>query len=126
MTEYKLVVVGAGGVGKSTLTIHFIQNHFVAEYDPTIEDSYRQQVVIDGETCVLEILDTAGQDEYSAMSDQYLRTGEGFMCVFAINDSKSFDAMETYIIRVKESEHVPMILVGNKIDLPTREVDNNN
>ena len=41
MTEYKLVVVGAGGVGKSALTIQLIQNHFVDEYDPTIEDSYR-------------------------------------------------------------------------------------
>lgn len=46
MTEYKLVVVGAGGVGKSALTIQLIQNHFVDEYDPTIEDSYRKQVVI--------------------------------------------------------------------------------
>ena len=34
------------------------------EYDPTIEDSYRKQVVIDGETCLLDILDTAGQEEY--------------------------------------------------------------
>jgi len=46
MTEYKLVVVGAGGVGKSALTIQLIQNHFVDEYDPTIEDSYRKQVSI--------------------------------------------------------------------------------
>jgi len=52
MTEYKLVVVGAGGVGKSALTIQLIQNHFVDEYDPTIEDSYRKQVVI-GELYVL-------------------------------------------------------------------------
>ena len=54
----------AGGVGKSALTIQLIQNHFVDEYDPTIEDSYRKQVVIDGETCLLDILDTAGQEEY--------------------------------------------------------------
>ena len=39
-----MVVVGAGGVGKSALTIQLIQNHFVDEYDPTIEDSYRKQV----------------------------------------------------------------------------------
>lgn len=66
MTDYKLVVVGDDGVGKSTLTIQLIQNHFVDEYDPTIEDSYRKQVVIDGEICVLDILDTAGQEEYRA------------------------------------------------------------
>ena len=59
---------------------------FVEEYDPTIEDSYRKQVVIDGETCLLDILDTAGQEEYSAMRDQYMRTGEGFLLVFAVNE----------------------------------------
>ncbi|KAJ8395127.1 hypothetical protein AAFF_G00035830 [Aldrovandia affinis] len=125
MTEYKLVVVGAGGVGKSALTIQLIQNHFVDEYDPTIEDSYRKQVVIDGETCLLDILDTAGQEEYSAMRDQYMRTGEGFLCVFAVNNSKSFADVHLYreqIKRVKDSDDVPMVLVGNKCDL-ARTVD---
>ncbi|XP_027203270.1 GTPase ras-like protein 1 [Dermatophagoides pteronyssinus] len=125
MTEYKLVVVGAGGVGKSALTIQLIQNHFVDEYDPTIEDSYRKQVVIDGETCLLDILDTAGQEEYSAMRDQYMRTGEGFLLVFAVNSAKSYEDISTYreqIKRVKDAEDVPMVLVGNKCDLPTRSV----
>ncbi|CAG2112713.1 unnamed protein product, partial [Medioppia subpectinata] len=44
---YKLVVVGGGGVGKSALTIQFIQSYFVTDYDPTIEDSYTKQCVID-------------------------------------------------------------------------------
>lgn len=126
MTEYKLVVVGAGGVGKSALTIQLIQNHFVDEYDPTIEDSYRKQVVIDGETCLLDILDTAGQEEYSAMRDQYMRTGEGFLLVFAVNSAKSFEDIGTYreqIKRVKDAEEVPMVLVGNKCDLTSWAVD---
>uniref|UniRef100_A0A9L0JNL1 KRAS proto-onco, GTPase n=1 Tax=Equus asinus TaxID=9793 RepID=A0A9L0JNL1_EQUAS len=90
------------------------------------EDSYRKQVVIDGETCLLDILDTAGQEEYSAMRDQYMRTGEGFLCVFAINNTKSFEDIHHYreqIKRVKDSEDVPMVLVGNKCDLPSRTVD---
>ncbi len=102
----------AGGVGKSALTIQLIQNHFVDEYDPTIEDSYRKQVVIDGETCLLDILDTAGQEEYSAMRDQYMRTGEGFLCVFAIDNMKSFEDIDSYrgqIRRVKDAEDIPMI-----------------
>ena len=60
------------------------------------QDSYRKQVVIDGETCLLDILDTAGQEEYSAMRDQYMRTGEGFLCVFAINHVKSFEDIHQY------------------------------
>lgn len=63
---------------------------------PHPQDSYRKQVVIDGETCLLDILDTAGQEEYSAMRDQYMRTGEGFLCVFAINNSKSFADINLY------------------------------
>jgi len=129
MTEFKLVVVGDGGVGKSALTIQLIQNHFVEEYDPTIEDSYRKQVVIDGETCLLDILDTAGQEEYSAMRDQYMRTGEGFLLVFAVNEVKSFENIASYrdqIRRVKDSEQVPMVLVGNKCDLAARSVEMRN
>jgi len=127
--EYKLVVVGSGGVGKSALTIQFIQHHFVDEYDPTIEDSYLKQVVIDGETCVLDILDTAGQEEYSAMRDQYMRTGEGFLVMFALDNYPSFESVSIYrdqIRRVKDADDVPTVLVGNKIDLPTRDVDYEN
>lgn len=69
LREYKLVVVGGGGVGKSALTIQFIQSHFVDEYDPTIEDSYRKQCVIDEEVALLDVLDTAGQEEYRYVFD---------------------------------------------------------
>jgi len=122
MTEYKLVIVGGGGVGKSALTIQLIQNHFIDEYDPTIEDSYRKQVTIDEETCLLDILDTAGQEEYSAMRDQYMRTGQGFIMVYAITSRSSFDEIASFreqILRVKDKDKVPIILVGNKCDLET-------
>ena len=115
MTEYKLVVVGAGGVGKSALTIQLLQDHFMDEYDPTIEDSYRKQVVIDGETCLLDIIDTAGQgDEYGALKDQCMRTGEGFLIVFAVNNAKSFEEITAYreqIMKMKDAEEVEMEVV---------------
>jgi small GTP-binding protein len=66
-------------------------------------------VLIDGETCLLDILDTAGQEEYSAMRDQYMRTGEGFLLVFALNEHKSFGNIHAYreqIKRVKDSDEV--------------------
>lgn len=118
--EYKLVVVGGGGVGKSALTIQLIQSHFVDEYDPTIEDSYRKQVVIDDKVTILDILDTAGQEEYSAMREQYMRTGEGFLLVYSVTSRTSFDELMTYyqqIQRVKDVEYVPVVVVGNKSDL---------
>lgn len=65
--------------------MRFIYNRFVAEYDPTMEDSYRKQIKVDGEECLLDVLDTAGQEEYSAMRDKYLRTAQGFVIVFSID-----------------------------------------
>ncbi|KAM7191056.1 ras small monomeric GTPase [Naviculisporaceae sp. PSN 640] len=118
--EYKLVVVGGGGVGKSCLTIRMVQDHFLDEYDPTIEDSYRKQCVVDGTVALLDVLDTAGQEEYSAMREQYMRTGEGFLLVYSITSRQSFDEISTFhqqICRVKDKDHVPMVLVGNKVDL---------
>ncbi|KAF2268818.1 ras-domain-containing protein [Lojkania enalia] len=120
LREYKLVVVGGGGVGKSCLTIQLIQSHFVDEYDPTIEDSYRKQCVIDDEVALLDVLDTAGQEEYSAMREQYMRTGEGFLLVYSITDRQSFEEIMTFqqqILRVKDKDYFPMIIVGNKCDL---------
>lgn len=118
--EYRLVVVGSGGVGKSAMTIQFIRNHFVIEYDPTIEDSYRKQVAIDGQICFLDILDTAGQEEFSAMRDQYFRTGQGFLMVYSVTSRNSFTETDNFrdaILRIKDSDEVPMVLCGNKCDL---------
>lgn len=57
--------------------------------------------MIDGETCLLDILDTAGQEEYSAMRDQYMRTGEGFLLVFAVNSAKSFEVCNFFNILIE-------------------------
>jgi len=53
--QYKIVLVGGGGVGKSTYTIQFVQNQFVDCYDPTLEDSYRKQVMIPGLKSIEEV-----------------------------------------------------------------------
>jgi len=120
MVLYKLVILGEGGVGKSALTIQLTQNHFITEYDPTIENSYRKQVQIDDETCMLDILDTAGQEEYSAMRDQYIRSGQGFVIVFSITSRASFESLHSFvdqILRVKDEDAFPVCILGNKCDL---------
>ncbi|KFM80826.1 Ras-related protein, partial [Stegodyphus mimosarum] len=120
LTTYKLVVVGDGGVGKSALTIQFFQKLFVTDYDPTIEDSYIQHTEVDGQWCVLDVLDTAGQEEFSAMREQYMRKGDGFLLVYSVTDKQSFENIRhfhTQILRVKDRDSYPMLLVANKVDL---------
>jgi GTPase SAR1 family protein len=76
--------------------------------------------VIDDEVALLDVLDTAGQEEYSAMREQYMRTGEGFLLVYSITDRQSFEEIMTFqqqILRVKDKDYFPMIVVGNKCDL---------
>ncbi|KIM59317.1 hypothetical protein SCLCIDRAFT_1028237 [Scleroderma citrinum Foug A] len=117
--EYKLVVIGGAGSGKSSLAIQFLQSQFEGEYHPSIEDTYRKQCVIDDEVALLDVLDTAGQEEYGAMREQYMRTGEGFLLVYSITSRDSFDEISTFyqqILRVKGLDFFPVIVVGNNCD----------
>ncbi|KAK4117443.1 ras-domain-containing protein [Canariomyces notabilis] len=118
--EFNVVVLGAGGVGKSCLTAQFVHNEWIESYDPTIEDSYRTQISVDGRQVVLEILDTAGTEQFVAMRDLYMKTGHGFMLVFSISSRTSFDELQTLrddIIRIRDDEKIPIVIVGNKADL---------
>lgn len=118
-----LVMLGGGAVGKSAVTIRFISNHFVQIYDPTIEDSYRTTKNINGEPFNISVLDTAGQDEYSALRDTYIRQGEGFILVFSITSSQTLNDIFTlrdsiYMVLDKDREdYVPIYLCANKKDL---------
>ncbi|KAJ0176371.1 hypothetical protein K1T71_007550 [Dendrolimus kikuchii] len=119
-TLHKVIMVGSGGVGKSALTLQFMYDEFVEDYEPTKADSYRKKVVLDGEEVQIDILDTAGQEDYAAIRDNYFRSGEGFLCVFSITEPESFDATQEFreqILRVKNDENIPFLLVGNKSDL---------
>lgn len=76
--------------------------------------------MIDDEVALLDVLDTAGQEEYSAMREQYMRTGEGFLLVYSITSRQSFEEITTFqqqILRVKDKDYFPMVVVGNKCDL---------
>eukprot|EP00733_Pompholyxophrys_punicea_P002021 Pompholyxophrys_punicea_v1_NODE_1298_length_804_cov_3.252336.p1 type:complete len:193 gc:universal NODE_1298_length_804_cov_3.252336:681-103(-) len=123
--EFTVVIVGGGGVGKSCLTVRFLKDEFTSEYDPTIEENYRKKISLSDYECILDVVDTAGQQEYASLRDQHLRTGQGFLLVYAINDEASLsEAKELYeaIIMVKDSgEKVPFVVVGNKCDLKESE-----
>lgn len=118
--EFHIVVLGAGGVGKSCLTAQFVHNEWIESYDPTIEDSYRTQVSVDGRQVILEILDTAGTEQFVAMRDLYMKTGQGFLLVFSITSTSSLAelaGLRDEIIRIKDDENVPIVICGNKADL---------
>ncbi|KAM9835792.1 ras-related protein Ral-B-like [Aulostomus maculatus] len=120
---HKVIMVGSGGVGKSALTLQFMYDEFVEDYEPTKADSYRKKVVLDGEDVQIDILDTAGQEDYAAIRDNYFRSGEGFLLVFSITEHESFAATSEFreqILRVKEEDAIPLLLVGNKSDLEER------
>lgn len=125
---YKIIMVGSGGVGKSALTLQFMYDEFVEDYEPTKADSYRKKVVLDGKEIHMDILDTAGQEDYAAIRDNYFRSGEGFLCVFSITEEESLQAaheLREQILRVKNDDpKIPFLLVGNKADLdgPRRAV----
>lgn len=120
---FKVIMVGSGGVGKSALTLQFMYDEFVEDYEPTKADSYRKKVNLDGQEVHVDILDTAGQEDYAAIRDNYFRSGEGFICVFSITEQESLTAaheLREQILRVKNDENIPFLLVGNKADLDDR------
>lgn len=117
----KLVVLGDRGVGKTALTTYLVLNYFDTYDDVTIrDDTYRKSAVIDDQCCLLEVLDMSSyQEENTAFRDMYIRDGEGFLLVYSITARSTFDTIRRFydqIVRVKDSEKVPMILVGTKSD----------
>ncbi|EAY18557.1 small GTP-binding protein, putative [Trichomonas vaginalis G3] len=126
---YTLVILGSGAVGKTSITIQLIQGRFSAYHDPTFENTYTKYVNIGGDEIKLNILDTAGQDDFECMRDTYIRQGHGFLLVFALNDMQSFDKMiEIYrrIKEIKDSYTPPVLICANKCDFPTWEVNKEN
>ncbi|XP_004633631.1 GTPase ERas [Octodon degus] len=124
LPEYKAVVVGTSGVGKSALTIQMTHQCFVEDHDPTIQDSYWKEVALDnGSGYVLNVLDTAGQDIHKALRNQCLAAGDGVLGVFALDDPSSLDQLQQMRATWNLRHTQPLVLVGNKCDLMTAAGD---
>lgn len=120
MTEVKLCLLGGGAVGKSAITINFVHKHFVELYDPTIEDNYRRTWSVDGEMYLIDVLDTAGQDDFTVLRDSYMRTSEAFILVYDITNADSFAEIQkiyNHLCMARDSTNVPLLIIGNKCDL---------
>ncbi|KAF8838608.1 hypothetical protein BDN67DRAFT_907042 [Paxillus ammoniavirescens] len=130
MRHFNVVVLGAGGVGKSALTVRFMQDVFLENYDPTIEEAYRRVVEIDGVKTSLEVLDTAGAEQFTALKGLYIKSGQGFVLVFSLTQEASLrevDNLRQQIYRIKGGDtSIPIFIVGTKLDLVSeREVSRN-
>ena len=102
------------------MTYRFINYNAPQDHDPTIEDRYKSNIQIEGKDYEVEILDTAGEEDYQNMMDMWISFGEGFLLVFAINDKESFELLKGKHDRVLKGKHgakCPILLVGNKQDL---------
>lgn len=117
----KLVLLGIGAVGKSCVSIRFVQGHFMEEYEPTIEDNYRKTLKVDDVIYTLDIFDTAGMEISSnSLKASVIHNADVFMLIYSVQDSDSFEQITKIhedIIRIRETEKFPCIICANKQDL---------
>jgi len=118
--QRKIAIVGSRAVGKSSLTVQFVDGHFVESYYPTIENTFSKIIKYKNQEFATEIIDTAGQDEYSILNSKHFIGIHGYMIVYSVASKQSFEMAR--IIRDKILNHlgtewVPLVIVGNKSDL---------
>jgi small GTP-binding protein len=128
----KVAVLGPGAVGKSALTIRFVQDEFVPDYDPTIEDSYTKMVKVDRSTYKMQILDTAGQEEFLSQRDAWIRESDAYLLVYDMTNAQTFAKIREIYDRIllvreddignspKKKAQPGMVLCGNKCDLENK------
>ena len=118
--DIHITIIGKGVVGKTSITNRLINIEYPEQHDPTIEDKYNLVVNINSKQINLEILDTAGEQDYQNLLYSWITNGDAFILVFAINDKESFDYLlkkREKIIEIKGKKNIPIILIGNKSDL---------
>ncbi|KAL7713510.1 Sphingomyelin phosphodiesterase [Entamoeba marina] len=126
--HFRIVLLGSGSVGKSALATRYVKNTFISRYDPTIEETFSKTIEVDGKVVQLEIYDTAGTEQFRTLQDLYMKEGDAFILVFALNSIATFQdlaSIHEHIIDVKKSmnkTNVPIVLAGNKCDLDERNV----
>ncbi|XP_063359393.1 ras-related protein Rap-2b [Cydia amplana] len=127
--RHKIVVLGAAKVGKSSLITQFLYNTFSPKYKRTIEEMHHGDFNVAGVRLTLDILDTSGAYEFPAMRALSMQSADAFILVYDITDPDSFAEVRTLrdqIHETKASTAVPIVVVGNKVDLAetgARQVD---
>ncbi|KAL0489004.1 Ras-like protein RHEB [Acrasis kona] len=120
----KIVVTGSRSVGKTAVTIQFTESRFVENYDPTIENTFKKKINHRGTTYLTDIVDTAGQDQFSIFQPRYAVGVDGYILVYNVANRSSFDMIRILndkILTETGSDQVPRIIVGNKTDLGPKQ-----
>jgi len=119
-TRHRLVVLGAGNVGKTSIIQRFLNGTCPIHYKPTVEDLHCRDYEITGSVVKVDILDTAGDLVFPAMRRLSISTGHAFLLVFAIDNSNSFEEIKILWEQIKEQrekyQDMPCVVVGNKCD----------
>lgn len=120
----KVVIVGNGGVGKSSLIQRYCRGTFSKMYKRTIGvDFLERQLELDGEQVRLMLWDTAGQEEFDAITKTYYRGAQACVLAFSTTDRNSFEAIPTWKQKIEfECGDIPTVLIQNKIDLLDQSV----
>ena len=116
----KVAVVGSRSVGKSSMPVRYVEDHFVESYYPTIENQFSKTIKYNNQEYEVEILDTAGQDEYSIINQKHLIGVHGYLLVYSVTSRQSFELIEVIRDKILNSigtDDIPVVLVGNKSDL---------
>lgn len=125
MSQYpQLVVLGDGGVGKTSIILRYTRNQFSETYEPTLEDNYHASVMLDSGPFEMDIADTAGQDDYKSLRDRYMSTGDIFLIVYSVTEPRTLTTAKEMLnqIKVIKEDNFKFLLAGNKCDIPNRQV----
>ena|SRR6218665_1392586 len=119
--RYRLVVLGAGRVGKSSIIQRFLNSKFLPSYKPTVEDLHCRNFNVNGSTIKVDILDTAGNLVFPAMRRLSISTAHAFLLVFAVDDRESFLEVKQLWDQIREQrsnyQDLPCVVAANKCDL---------
>jgi GTPase KRas protein len=122
---HRFTVLGTGGAGKSALVVQFVHRHYCEIYDPTIEDIYRRQWDVDGQIAVADILDTAGQDEYTALRSTWFVGSDAFVLVYNMCSRTSFTEAQSFLQQIKrhnDDAPTPFMVVATHSDMASERV----
>ncbi|GMT24932.1 hypothetical protein PFISCL1PPCAC_16229 [Pristionchus fissidentatus] len=125
MKPYRAVVLGAPACGKSALIRRFVENTYTADYEPTIEEKYTKKAIFAGIALTVEIIDTAGKELVSGQHETYFENADAFVVCYAVDDKRSYEhavRIFSQIARYRGTHSIPRVLVGTKLDSPSREI----